>query len=461
MKLWKIVGLMICLSILVVMPVCAQTTSNAEYLGNITEGTSSSFNWYDETVCCALYGKSPFDGTPYHGLTFFHGVLLGSDDNSFALPVTYNEAPHFNATGFYIFPGYDLNTVAEECQCTGGQTYSPRYWHVTTVPNPAPDCSFVANPTSRPSPLLVSFMDQGTGINATSWSWGVVDNTTGLPALTSTLKNFQGTLSGVNHQYDVYLSKIDGFGGCTKLKPNYITTTGTSNTTQYLIIEATDVYSNALVSDTTISVKNTIKGVWTNVTASGGTHGFVFDFLTPLYIEGIAPGYSRSTKSWTVVPYSAYILKLPMYPTGTVAAANVSLNVVVLDGGTSGVFENAQVRLSDGQVKFTSGAGVAVFNVSAVKSYQIVASHSGYTSATRTLTTGSGGTSQDTYLTLNRIVVTTAPTLPPGVTAVVTQDTRTNAQKDQGMMDQVREWGSILIPVACLMTLLYMFGYKA
>jgi hypothetical protein len=229
---------------------------------------------------------------------------------------------------------------------------------------------------------------------------------------------------------------------------------------QTLVIEATDAYSNALVSYADISVLDKSTNLWSNITASGGVFNYLFPYNSNLYIEGIANGYGRTTKNWTVLPYPSYILKLPMYPTGTIAATNVTLNVVVLDGSTSGVFPNAQVRLSDGQVKSTSGAGVATFTVLAAKSYQIIASYTGYSSATRTLTTGTGGTSQDTYLTLNRIVVTTAPTLPPGVTAVVTLDTRTNAQKDLDMMNQIREYAPMLITLAMLMTMMYLVGYK-
>lgn len=230
---------------------------------------------------------------------------------------------------------------------------------------------------------------------------------------------------------------------------------------QTFIVEATDAQSNALVSYADISVLDKSTGLWSNVTSSGGTYNYLFQYNSNLQVEAIATGYARTQMNWTILPYPSYIFKIPMYPTGSIAAANVSLNVVVLEGSTSGVFPNAQVRLNDGQVKTTTGAGVANFNVSATKQYQIIASYTGYNSATRTLTTGAGGTSQDTYLTLNRIVVTTAPTLAPGVTAQVTLDTRTNAQKDQGMMDQIRGYADLLIPVACFMTLLYMFGYKA
>lgn len=232
------------------------------------------------------------------------------------------------------------------------------------------------------------------------------------------------------------------------------------NATQRLTVEATDSVNNALITNTDIRLQNKGTLNWTNVTATAGVYDFYVPYYANLYIQGSAGGYQLATKNWTVLPYASYILKLPMYPNGTIAAANVSLNVVVLDGGTSGVFPNVNVRLSDGQVKFTSGAGVATFTVLAAKSYQIIASYTGYSSATRTLTTGTGGTSQDTYLTLNRIVVTTAPTLPPGVTAVVTLDTRTNAQKDLDMMNQIREYAPMLITLAMLMTMMYLVGYK-
>jgi hypothetical protein len=229
---------------------------------------------------------------------------------------------------------------------------------------------------------------------------------------------------------------------------------------QTFVLEATDAYSNALVGYTDFSVLDKSTSLWSNVTASGGVYNYLIPYNTNIYIEGKADGYGKTTKNWTILPYPSYIMKLPMYPSGTIAATNVTLNVVVLDGSTSGVFPNVQVRLSDGQVKSTSGAGVASFTVLAAKSYQIIASYSGYSSATRTLTTGTGGTSQDTYLTLNRIVVTTAPTLPPGVTAVVTLDTRTNAQKDLDMMNQIREYAPMLITLAMLMTMMYLVGYK-
>lgn len=223
---------------------------------------------------------------------------------------------------------------------------------------------------------------------------------------------------------------------------------------QTLIVEATDAYSNALVSYTDMSVLDKSSNLWSNVTASGGVYNYLFPYNANLYIEGIATGYRRTTKNWTVIPGSAYILKLPMYPTGSIDATNVSLSVVVLDGATSGVMQGVNVRLSDGWVRTTTGAGVAEFTVLATTQYKITATHAGYQSATRTLTTGAGGTAQDTYLTLNRIVVTTAPTLPPGVTAVVTLDMRSWAEKDAAMMEQIRDAGPGLIGLAILATML-------
>jgi hypothetical protein len=232
------------------------------------------------------------------------------------------------------------------------------------------------------------------------------------------------------------------------------------NTTQKLTIEAKDYLTGALVSGTDFNVLNKASTLWSNVTAVGGKYDFWLPYNTQLDIEAVAGGYATAKKNWTVTNVPVYDLWMIMYAGETPAATNVSMSVNVLDGNTMNLMPNVNVRLNDGQVKTTSNAGVATFTVLAAKTYQIIASYPGYQSGSRTFTTGTGGISQEVAVIIYKSVITTAPSLPPGVTAQVTVDTRTDQQKDNEMMGIIRTNAPLLIEVAILMTLMYMLGYK-
>jgi NAD(P)-dependent dehydrogenase (short-subunit alcohol dehydrogenase family) len=120
-------------------------------------------------------------------------------------------------------------------------------------------------------------------------------------------------------------------------------------------------------------------------------------------------------------------------------------------------------------IKTTSDCGIVVFEVLNNQTYYVSASKSGYMSMTRSVDVTTTGAS--TVLTLNQVtrgVITTPtvqPTGPDGkpittAAPVPTDDLRSDPQKDQAMMDQIRAAGPMLIMLFIFAIVCSLLGFK-
>ena len=189
----------------------------------------------------------------------------------------------------------------------------------------------------------------------------------------------------------------------------------TQGSQQTLILEATDAYTNNLVSNTNFTILNVGTNAWTNVSAPTGTYNFVVPYNTHLDITAKATAYSDTTLNWTVGITNTYIMGIPMYPTQSIAVGNVTLNVLVNDAENNlapipGALVFAYIWPQPVQLGIsqqTSGAGVSTFNLSASANYIVSVTKYGYASGGASVNTGTGGLSKSITITLHRA---TAPT---------------------------------------------------
>ncbi len=249
----------------------------------------------------------------------------------------------------------------------------------------------------------------------------------------------------------------DGGGGRASDTITVLSKTGTKKFTVNVI----DFSSGALISGSQVSLYNA-SNIWTNITTSSGSYTYNSALL------GEYLGYAASAQGY--LPSSLVYVKIlgdtsrtiTLSPAINVPEGNNTLYVYVRDKSTFNGLEGATVLLNDGQTKSTPASGLATFTVIEGGSYSITVSKSGYYSLTQTMTVS--GSSNGISMELSKIYVTTPPTLAPGETTTPTElptpDTRTNAEKDQDMMNQIRDSAPGLIAVAIIMTLLYLVGYK-
>lgn len=87
------------------------------------------------------------------------------------------------------------------------------------VPEPKPECSFTANPTSGPTPLTVQFTDTSTHI-PTTWKWEYKEKSDHDWRQFSTIKNPSYTFQ--KGTYDIRLTVKNDKGSDIKAKQNYI-----------------------------------------------------------------------------------------------------------------------------------------------------------------------------------------------------------------------------------------------
>jgi hypothetical protein len=181
---------------------------------------------------------------------------------------------------------------------------------------------------------------------------------------------------------------------------------------QTLTIQAKDFDTGSLVGYTDISVQNVATGAWTNATASSGSYNFVYPYATQLYIEAVATGYAKSTKTWSTTHTPTDTLWLIMYRGVTPPAANVTLQVAVYDNFNLAPIPGALVHVfqmlgTGGESKLTSSAGSTSFNTSENTVYTIAVTKYGYQNGGMSVDTGPGGNIIDEVIMLNRA---TAPT---------------------------------------------------
>ncbi len=186
---------------------------------------------------------------------------------------------------------------------------------------------------------------------------------------------------------------------------------------QTLTVQAKDFTTGSLVAYTNLAVKNVATGIWSNVTASGGTYNFLYPYNTNLYIEATAGGYAKTTKYWTTTHTATDLLWLIMYSGATPAAANVTVRVYVYDAYNNALIPGALVHVyngtNPGESKLTSGAGVAEFNTPELTPYTIGVTKYGYQAGGLSINTGPGGAIIDEVVMMHRALAPTPTVTVP------------------------------------------------
>jgi len=199
--------------------------------------------------------------------------------------------------------------------------------------------------------------------------------------------------------------------------------TVTSAGMQTLTIDAKDFDTGALVSTAHIKVLNIATGAWDNRSASG-EEVFYYPYSQNLYIEVPATGYVTANKNWSVTHVPTYNLWMIMYRGVTPPAANVTLEVEVIDWDNLATIPGALVHVyptgQNGESKLTSVTGVATFNTSENTDYTISVSKYGYQNGGSIINTGPGGTAINEVIILHRAVaptptVTVPTAIPSGI----------------------------------------------
>ena len=236
------------------------------------------------------------------------------------------------------------------------------------------------------------------------------------------------------------------------------------------MFQAVDGVTSGQIHNATINIKDETAGTWFNGSylGMGSYYGTWYIDTLPghtLSGYGSADGYT-STSLLNVPADGNKMYELIMQP-GSVAPAptgKVKLFVLVNDFDNGAAVSGAKVTVSMFQestvIGYTNTAGTATFDVKNVTGYTATAEKNGYYAVTRSGTTTASG--PDTIrIELRKPTVTPVVTRTPvagEVTARPTLDMRTSSEKDNDIMDLIRNNGESLVSLAILMTMIFLVG---
>jgi hypothetical protein len=228
-----------------------------------------------------------------------------------------------------------------------------------------------------------------------------------------------------------------------------------------------------LINGADISIRDVEGSTWSNSTADADGR-FYIDTL-PYHTIDIYAAYTTTGSVYLPNSLTGQSVDtgdasfwVTLYPYNSGApAGNVTLYVEIKDAQTKSPIHYAMVGADVlGGYSYSQGTGTsgsAVFTVPNNTNVRVSGTVSGYTSASKVITTGASGTTTSTTLELSRQVVTYTPTptgyIPPGgVTPVRTIDSRSTGEKDTAMMEQIRDAGPGLVDLAILVTMISLIG---
>lgn len=412
--------------------------------------------------------------------------LAGQGNKSYVLDETYTTPlyPKDNSWQEYVFPS-PLNVGTElvirdsawgdvrinETICLG---YNATYNDGINIVN------FTAiTATSGNSPLEVSFNDTSQYKNQMqSWTFGDGYNQ-----------------SGYNLQYATHVYNASGTYTVTLTAINSTTDRGTLTRTGYITVnspgiainttcfQAYDGITHGALMGASLYIYDQSSNNWTNSSSDpDGLH--CIDAGSDHLIDAYATksGYSQG-QIWDVYS-TGDIYPINLYPSGMIGipgdgtpgdpgVGNVNLIVNVYDknNGNQPVDEATVTVIpptGGQQTRLTSSAGAAIFVVPNLSTISVTATKSGYSSKSDSIITTIYG--PDTLsLGLTRFVATPEPTVTgtdgvPVTTVIPGCEDPTSstcyAARDTEMANDVRDWIEILIPIAGVMTVLYLVGWK-
>lgn len=288
------------------------------------------------------------------------------------------------------------------------------------------------------------------GANTYSIDWG-----TSFPSIVQ-LGNF--TAPGT-YTVEASLFQTDNYGPPTMSGVVNVTGAGVYDTITLRILDSS---TGNLVYGSTGSILLG-SGTWSNKTQSSTANTWSIADGSYIGYTASASGYEPMGITYTQITGDRTI-DIPLTKTEAVTAGNTTL-VVWVRTGVDGVWTSLSGAMvtCDGIAKTTGSSGVVTFEVLQSTTYSVSASKSGYNGVTRSVDVGTSQTSIALELSVLTVSPTTAQPTDSGgnpITTAPTLDTRTDAEKDQAMMDDVRYWAPHLIELFILVTILYLLGVK-
>lgn len=233
----------------------------------------------------------------------------------------------------------------------------------------------------------------------------------------------------------------------------------------WLTFSAEDATTGGLIPGAEIDIYSEFAGTWNNATTTSGERTIATSQNHIFDAYGSASGYvNGSALDKIAYPNQNYLVKL--FPTtglpNVPGYVNLFVSVTERETGSpiSGVSVTVNTPGSFTVTGETDNTGSEVFSTSNSSVKYITVSKSGYKSETRTITTPASG-NYNAALQMSRVLVTTQPTsyIPPGgVTPQITVDPRSSTEKDQDMMNMVRDAGPNLIQLAIVVTMISLLG---
>lgn len=286
---------------------------------------------------------------------------------------------------------------------------------------------------------------------------------------------------------------------CNTLGCGYANTTQLVNVTTDFIpatgikfwVHTYDPLKSAKISGSSIMIQNLTSGGWRNVSTNAGSAYFDAtnyartELLTQgqtVKVCGSAPGYADTCANVTIAYNDwEYILNL-VSTSDTPIGTNTTLIVNVIDTYTAETLSGATITVSNTSIPYSSSklsdaGGIQTFPNIPAGTYQIVASKPGYqTSATSWPTIA--GTVANAYIGLTLVGATPVITGTSGqnlydengnpiigydldgnpITAGPTPDPRSSDQKDEDMMNTLRDQGPFLIQFFIVCFVIYMIS---
>jgi len=232
---------------------------------------------------------------------------------------------------------------------------------------------------------------------------------------------------------------------------------------------AWDSMANA-IHGANINLYDVEAGTWTNSTNDADGVSYIdtlpYHTLNAYGTFTVFPGeFSDATLTGVETGTGGEHYYLTMYPGAlNPGLGNTNLFITAYDADDNGIIRNVaiQARLPSGATygENTGTGGTATIVVPNNTTVSVSASKSGYLGATVTVNSGTG-LSYAANLVMHKATATptvTRTVVPGEVTVRPTLDMRSSGQKDQAMMDLVRDNGEGLIGLAILVTFLSLFG---
>lgn len=361
--------------------------------------------------------------------------------------------------------------------------YAAFYYNFTDPSPPVGNTSFYANETSGTTPFLTD-MYITTDIKDDAnrhIDWNVTGpSMSGFTQLSTLVYRFSAPMAGT---YSFNLSIYNATLKSYDYKPNYITVENANTTKKTTCFQAYDGITHGMIMGPSLFIYDQQGNNWSNSSSdSDGLH--CIDAYEDHLLDGYATksGYNQG-QQWDVYS-TGDIYPINLYPSGMIGIpgdgtpgdpgiGNVNLIVNVYDknNGNQPVDEATVTVIpptGGQQTRLTSSSGAAIFVVPNLSAISVTATKSGYSSKSDSITTTIYG--PDTLsLGLTRFVATPTPTVTNSLGTPVTtvipgcEDPTSStcyAARDTEMANDVRDWIEILIPIAGIMTIMYLLGWK-